>query len=335
MHKIFVPIYRYFHSHKTLMYVILAVTTLIFIFFGLKVKYEEDITKLLPTSSVESQLAFGSIQLKDKIYMQVTSAEEPLSPQVLSERMDEFTDLLFERDSSTHFISNILYKMEPEVAINALDFVLEHIPSFIDTSAYRDFEKALEPETIEKQMWVNYEQMMEDEAGDLTQAIAYDPLNLRGVVLGDVLLSASSSYNIIDGHLFCPDSTVAIAYLAPAFRSLDSRASTDFSKMLSRAQKDFELMYPDVKVHTHGDPIGSVSNAGRIRSDLVVTVGISLILIFILIGLCFRSLQFLWELLLPIIYGTAFSLACIYWLKGGMSLMALGLGAIILGVAIS
>ena len=146
MHKIFVPIYRYFHSHKTLMYVILAVTTLIFIFFGLKVKYEEDITKLLPTSSVESQLAFGSIQLKDKIYMQVTSAEEPLSPQVLSERMDEFTDLLFERDSSTHFISNILYKMEPEVAINALDFVLEHIPSFIDTSAYRDFEKALEPE---------------------------------------------------------------------------------------------------------------------------------------------------------------------------------------------
>ena len=335
MHKIFVPIYRYFHSHKTLMYVILAVTTLIFIFFGLKVKYEEDITKLLPTSSVESQLAFGSIQLKDKIYMQVTSAEEPLSPQVLSERMDEFTDLLFERDSSTHFISNILYKMEPEVAINALDFVLEHIPSFIDTSAYRDFEKALEPETIEKQMWVNYEQMMEDETGDLTQAIAYDPLNLRGVVLGDVLLSASSSYNIIDGHLFCPDSTVAIAYLAPAFRSLDSRASTDFSKMLSRAQKDFELMHPDVKVHTHGDPIGSVSNAGRIRSDLVVTVGISLILIFILIGLCFRSLQFLWELLLPIIYGTAFSLACIYWLKGGMSLMALGLGAIILGVAIS
>ena len=335
MQKIFVPIYRYFHSHKTLMYVILAVTTLIFIFFGLKVKYEEDITKLLPTSSVESQLAFGSIQLKDKIYMQVTSAEEPLSPQVLSERMDEFTNLLFERDSSTHFISNILYKMEPEVAINALDFVLEHIPSFIDTSAYRDFEKALEPETIEKQMWVNYEQMMEDETGDLTQAIAYDPLNLRGVVLGDVLLSASSSYNIIDGHLFCPDSTVAIAYLAPAFRSLDSRASTDFSKMLSRAQKDFEVMYPDVKVHTHGDPIGSVSNAGRIRSDLVVTVGISLILIFILIGLCFRSLQFLWELLLPIIYGTAFSLACIYWLKGGMSLMALGLGAIILGVAIS
>ena len=317
------------------MYIVLAITSMAFLFFGLQLHYEEDISKLLPSSSVESQLAFGSIELKDKIYIQVESAGERVSPEVLGARTDEFIELLFEKDSSTHFISNVLYKMEPEVAINALDFVLTHIPSFIDTSAYDDFEKMMEPDVIRTQMWVNYEQMMEDETGDLTQAIAYDPLNLRSVVLGDVLYSAMSGYNIIDGHLFCPDSTVAIAYLAPAFRSLDSWSSTEFSRMLKRAQKEFAASHPDVKVHAHGDPIGSVSNASRIRSDLVVTVGISLILILILIGFCFRSFPFIWKLLLPILYGTAFSLACIYWIKGGMSLMALGLGAIVLGVAIS
>ncbi len=317
------------------MYIVLAITSVVFLFFGLQLHYEEDISKLLPSSSVESQLAFGSIELKDKIYIQVESAGERVSPEVLGARTDEFIELLFEKDSSTHFISNVLYKMEPEVAINALDFVLTHIPSFIDTSAYDDFEKMMEPDVIRTQMWVNYEQMMEDETGDLTQAIAYDPLNLRSVVLGDVLYSAMSGYNIIDGHLFCPDSTVAIAYLAPAFRSLDSWSSTEFSRMLKRAQKEFAASHPDVKVHAHGDPIGSVSNASRIRSDLVVTVGISLILILILIGFCFRSFPFIWKLLLPILYGTAFSLACIYWIKGGMSLMALGLGAIVLGVAIS
>ncbi len=335
MHKIFLPLYHYFSKHKTLMYIVLAITSVVFLFFGLRLHYEEDISKLLPSSSVESQLAFGSIELKDKIYIQVESAGERVSPEVLGARTDEFIELLFEKDSSTHFISNVLYKMEPEVAINALDFVLTHIPSFIDTSAYDDFEKMMEPDVIRTQMWVNYEQMMEDETGDLTQAIAYDPLNLRSVVLGDVLYSAMSGYNIIDGHLFCPDSTVAIAYLAPAFRSLDSWSSTEFSRMLKRAQKEFAASHPDVKVHAHGDPIGSVSNASRIRSDLVVTVGISLILILILIGFCFRSFPFIWKLLLPILYGTAFSLACIYWIKGGMSLMALGLGAIVLGVAIS
>ena len=335
MHRIFLPIYRFFEKHKLLMYIILVATSLLFLYFGLQLKYEEDISKLLPESSVESQLAFSSIELKDKIYIQVTSAAEPVGPEVLAERTEEFIDLLYEKDSTGRFISNVLYKLEPELAINGLDFVLEHIPSFIDTSAYADFEKALEPEAVEKQMWVNYNMMMEDETGDITQAIAYDPLNLRGVVLGDAIEGAIGSFTIIDGQLFCPDSTVALAYLAPAFRSLNSMASTEFSQMLSKAQQEFGISHPDVKVHVHGDPIGSVSNAGRIKSDLMVTVGISLVLILVLIGLCFRSFPFIWKLLLPILYGTVLSLACIYWLKGGMSLMALGLGAIVLGVAIS
>ena len=335
MHKVFLPIFHYFSNHKVLMYIILATTALLFLFFGLKLKYEEDISKLLPSSSVESQLAFTSIELKDKIYLQVTSADEPLSPETLCERADEFVDLLFEKDSSSHFISNILYKMEPELAINGLDFMLEHLPSFVDTSAYAAFEEALQPEAVEAQMWVNYEQMMEDETGDITQAIAYDPLNLRHAIIGDAMEGALGNFNIIDGHLFCPDSTVALAYLAPAFRSLDSKAATEFSRMLKHAKKEFEASHPDVKVHAHGDPIGSVSNSRRIKSDLVVTVGISIVLILILIGLCFRSLPFIWKLLFPIFYGVAFSLACIYWIKGGMSLMALGLGAVVLGVGIS
>ncbi|MCR5658032.1 MAG: MMPL family transporter [Bacteroidales bacterium] len=335
MHKIFLPLYRYFSSHKPLMYIVLAVTSFLFLFFGLKLTYEEDISKLLPSSSVESQLAFSSIELKDKIYLQVTSADEPLSPESLCERMDEFIALLFEKDSTSHLISNVLYKMEPELALNGLDFILEHLPSFVDTLAYPAFESALQPEAVENQMWVNYEQMMEDEMGDITQAIAYDPLNLRKAVIGDAMAGAIGNFNIIDGHFFCPDSTVALAYLAPSFRSLNSQAATAFSKMLSDTQKEFDASHPDVKVHAHGDPIGSVSNAGRIKSDLVVTVGISIVLILILIGLCFRSFPFIWKLLLPILYGTAFSLACIYWIKGGMSLMALGLGAVVLGVAIS
>ena len=215
MHKIFLPLYRYFSGHKPLMYIILTVTTLVFLFFGLQLKYEEDISRLLPSSSVESQLAFTSIELKDKIYIQVTSADQPLAPEILCERTDEFIDLLFEKDSSNHFISNVLYKMEPDMAINGLDFVLEHLPSFVDTTAYPAFEAALQPEAVEAQMWVNYEQMMEDETGDITQTIAYDPLNLRKAVLGDAMEGAIGNFNIIDGHLFCPDSTVVLWIQSP------------------------------------------------------------------------------------------------------------------------
>ena len=335
MHRIFVPIYNYFKNHRSWVYFLIAITSLVFLYFGLKVKFEEDISKLLPSSSVESQLAFSSIALKDKIFLQVTSSEEKVSVEELGEHTDEFVEMLLEKDSSSHFIANILYKMEPEVGINALDFVLSNLPSFVDTAAYTAFSRALEPEAVEAQMRIDYDLLMEDETGDVTQMIAYDPLNLKEAVIGDLLNGALGGYTIIDGHFFCPDSTVTISYLAPAFKSLDSRSARNFTRLLTQTCQEFESMHPEVKVYVHGDPIGSVSNAGRIRSDLVVTVGISILLILIVIGFCFRSFAFLWKLLLPILYGTLFSLACIYWIRGEMSLMALGLGAIVLGVAIS
>ena len=335
MHKIFIPIYRFFKGRQVLMYLIMAVTFLVFLFFGLQLHFEEDITKLLPSSSVESQLAFGSIGLKDKVFIQVTSSGDRLAPEEIGEMTDAFVDMLFERDSQSRYISNILYRMEPEVGLNALDFVLEHVPSFVDTSAYRAFAKAIEPEAIAVQMQADYDLLMEDETGDALQMIAYDPLNLKEAVLGNMLQGAVGGFNIIDGHFFCADSTVTIAYLAPAFKTLDSKSARNFARMMSRTKRDFETLHPEVKVLVHGDPIGSVSNAGRIRSDLVVTVGISLVLILILLGLCFKSFPFMWKLLLPIVYGTAFSLAVIYWYRGEMSLMSLGLGAIVLGVAIS
>ena len=335
MHRIFLPIYHFFQQHRTLMYLLMGVTFLVFLFFGLRVKYDENIASLLPSSDVESQFAFSSIELKDKIYIQITSAGDPCEPEVLAERMDQFTDLLLERDSTSHFISNILVRMEPEVGLNALDYVLEHLPSFVDTSAYTAFAQALEPSTVQAQMERNYELMMADETGDITQMIAYDPLDLKTAIVGDLLEGGLSGYNIIDGHFFCPDSTVAIAWLAPAFKSLDSKSARAFARKLSRSQREFGRLHPEVKVYAHGEPIGSVSNAGRIRSDLLVTVGISLLLILLLLGFFFRSIGFIARLLLPIAYGSTFSLAFIYWIKGGMSLMALGMGAIVLGVAIS
>ena len=336
MHRIFLPIYHFFHSHKVLMYVVMAVSFALFAFFGLKVKYEEDIFALMPESSVESQLAFGSIGLKDKVYLQIVeSGERRVESEELGTLMDELEERLMAADSATGYIANILSRIEAETGLNALDFVLEHLPSFVDTTAYAAFAEALEPEAARARMEQNYELLMADETGAATQMIANDPLGLREAILGDMLDGVKSSYTLVDGHFFCPDSTVALAWLAPAFPSSDSKTATKFAKMLSHCIDKFESEHPEVKVHAHGSPLAGVSNSGRIKSDLALTVAISLVLILILIGFFFRSAAFLWKQLLPILYGTAFALACIYWIQGGMSLMALGISVIILGVALS
>ena len=342
MHRVFVPIYRFFRSHKALLYVLLALSTLVFVFFGTKLRYEEDVAKLLPRSSVESELAFSDIGLKDKIFIQITAAdaETPLDTWTLSDYIDEFTDALEQRDSTGKYIRSILRSLDAETALGAMDYGFEHLPSLIDTGFYEAFAAALEPAALDAQMARNLELIESDMTGETTRLVCTDPFALRDIFLARLMPEGAmdgsvGDYTIENSHFFCPDRTVAMAFLSPSFQQTDSGTSTKFSRILNQERKAFEAAHPDARIYFHGAPLGAVSNAGTIKQDLVWTVGISLLVILTILLLAFHRLRFIAHLLLPVVYGTFFALACVYWIKGYMSLMALGIGAIILGVALS
>ncbi len=342
MHRVFVPIYRFFRSHKALLYVLLALSTLVFVIFGTKLRYEEDVAKLLPRSSVESELAFSDIGLKDKIFIQITSAdaETPLDTWTLSDYIDEFTDALEQRDSTGKYIRSILRSLDAETALGAMDYGFEHLPSLIDTGFYEAFAAALEPAALDAQMARNLELIESDLTGETTRLVCTDPFALRDIFLARLMPEGAmdgsvGDYTIENSHFFCPDRTVAMAFLSPSFQQTDSGTSTKFARILNQERKAFEAAHPDARIYFHGAPLGAVSNAGTIKQDLVWTVGISLLVILTILLLAFHRLRFIAHLLLPVVYGTFFALACVYWIKGYMSLMALGIGAIILGVALS
>ena len=339
MHRVFVPIYHYFQRHKGLLYLLLAGSFLLFLAFGIRLRYEEDIVKLLPRSSTDSELAFSDIGLKDKVFIQVTSADpaSPLDPATLAAYMDEYCEALLQRDSASHHITGILYQLDMGTMLGAVDYAFEHLPCFIDTSLYAAFEAALQPEAVEAAMQENLALLEADETGEATQFVTMDPLGLRNILLEEIMPSDGNvgGYTIEEGHFFCPDKTVALAFLSPGFNSMDSGAGTRFYKMMSREHKAFEAAHPDARVYAHGTPLSSVSNASTIKGDLLMTVGLSLLVILVILLLSFHSWTFIWQQIVPILYGSVFALACMYWVKGFMSLMALGLGAIVLGVAIS
>ena len=338
MHRIFLPIYKFFQKNKALLYIVLIASTAVFGWFGAKLEYEEDIIKLLPRSSTSNELAFSDIGLIDKIFVQVTSRDtlNPLAPEELGALVEEYCTTLEQRDSSTHYLKGVFSALDIDTALEAMDFGLSHLPSFIDTSWYRLIEQKLEPEAFQEQMAKNYEIVMADETGEDTQLVSMDPLSLRDL-LGEILGQTTSmgGVTIYDGHLFCPDKTVALAFLSPSFTSTNSGAATKLVRMMDQLKVEFEAEHPDAHILVHGNPQGSVSNASTIKRDLVWSIGLSLLLILIIMILSFHKLAFLWQQVVPVLYGTVFSLACMYWIKGYMSLMALGISAIVLGVGIS
>ena len=323
MHRIFVPIYQYFQKHKGLLYGLLAASALVFLFFGTRLRYEEDIIKLMPRSSLDSELAFSDIGLKDKIFIQITSRdpEQPLDTWTLGSYVDEFTDAVRSRDTAGCYIVGILSALEVETALGAMDYGFEHLPTFIDTAYYDDFAAALEPAAVEAQMQRNVELIEADMTGETTQLVCTDPFGLRNLFLADILPEEGGSiggFTVVDGHFFCPDQTVALAFITPAFTQTDSYNSIRFSRILNQERKTFEATHPDARVLFHGTPLGAVSNSGTIKRDLALTVGISLVIILVILLLCFRRGTFIFHMIAPVVYGTFFALACLYWIKGSM-----------------
>lgn len=351
MERIFIPIYHFLHQRRWLMYTLLVASSVIFVYFGLKVEYEENIAKLLPQTeaATESGLAFGNLRVKDKIFIQLTAKESPhaenpmevsaeeITPTYLAECTDELVESLMAKDTATHYIAHILSRIDDDLLVNGLDYALMNVPTFVDESCYPAFDSLLAPEAIERQMMLNYDLVMNDEEGSVSTMVGQDPAALRMALLpqGKALAGGIGGYTMIDGQLFAPDSTAALAFLSPNFNAFNSKAGTYLIGMLEEEIANFEEAHPEIEVLFHGSPVQSVFNSRQIKADLALTVGLSLLVICIVIGLCFRNKSTLWMLLAPVVYGAFFALACIWWIKGGMSLMAMGIGAIVLGVALS
>ena len=322
---IFVKIYRFFTKHKFLLYALMVVSSVIFAVFAAKAHFEEDLMKLLPKSDKsESGLVFGNVKVKDKLFMQMTGA----APEVMVGYVDELMDSILANDEG---IANTLYRLEPDMALNALDYAMMHVPSFVDTTMYARFDSAIAH--ADETMARNYEMIMNDETGMASELVSTDPLALRECLMPDI--SGGMGFTLIDGHLFCADSTVALMFISPDFQTFNSQASHKLVSHLNHCVEQFRQTHPDVEVLMHGGAVESVGNASTMKRDIGITIGISLVLILLYLCLSFKSYNIIWQNVLPIIYGTIFALACMYWIKGGMSLMSLGVGSVILGVALS
>ena len=339
------------------MWLLMLGSAVVFAVFGFRLHYEENIIKLLPQTdnSASYELVFSNLKVKDKVFIQIApkgfsvekvGTEPTLDAQTLSDRCDEFIDSLTVRDGGK-YIASVLCCLDDDMMMNAMDYAVAEFPTFVAPECYAAFDSLLTWESIRVQMSRNAEMLENDEDGNMSMLVGYDPAGLRygmltslkkavgGTAVAGAGETVGTGMTLKNRHLFTGDGNVVMAFVAPGFDYMDSRASAGFVDMIEKEIESFEARHPEVDVFMHGAPAMSANNSRRIKTDLVMTVGISHLLIILLISLFFKNKSSLLLLLSPVAYGTLAALAMMYWIKGSMSLMAVGIGAIVLGVALS
>ena len=344
MTDLVIKLYRALGKNRALFYTLLVASSLLFVFLGSKVVYEEDISKLLPSTdeSKSAGFAFNNLKVKDKIFLEFllkdTTAYNEESLYTLAEASDAFADSLLLQDTATNYIADLTWRLDDYILQDALGYLFENVPQFLDGRFYPALDSILNPAYADEVMAENVELLYSAQGMFWYDIVRTDPLAMRKIFMEqnkDIAGMMGGTYKVVEGHFFTPDSTVALAFLSPNFKAFDSQQGTFLVEMLEREIEKFEAANPEIEVLFHGAPVQSVFNSRQIKSDLATTLSFSLVLICLIIWFCFRNKSTLAMLLLPVVYGAFFALSGIYIIKGGMSLMALGIGAIVLGVALS
>ena len=147
MTRLNIALYKFFSKHKSLMYSLMILSFLIFGYLGSKLVYEEDITKLLPSTETggNEQLVFRNLKVKDKIFVLFTGDE----PEKLSMICDDFMSVISNADSTNVLLDNVLYDFDEEMLIDAVGYLYDNAPVFIPTSSYDAIEESLSVVTLE------------------------------------------------------------------------------------------------------------------------------------------------------------------------------------------
>lgn len=340
MNKLNLKIFAFFKKHKALLYTIIIVLMGLFIYFGTKVQFDEDISKIFPSTQIGSSenLVFEDLKVKDKIFLLFVPKSDSVEMDQMVELCDAFVDSLLIKDTSTQYIDNILSQVDGDLFVNCISYLYENAAVFLDEKDLQQIDLLLNEDSINKQMESNYNTILSASGMAYYDLIRNDPVAFRNVLMykGEQLReSLGGNYLVYENHFFTPDSTIGLAFLSPNFKSFDSKSGTKLVKNLEKEIAAFQTAHPDMEILMHGAPINSAFNSRQIKQDLVMTLGISIIIVCALIFFCFKNPSTLPLLILPVVLGMFFGLTFIYFFKGSMSLISLGIGAIILGIALS
>ena len=339
-----IKIYRFFRNHRAVFWVSMIALYAFFGYFASKIYLEEDINKLMPSSKNEdgtTKLAFANLRIKDKTFL-LFEGKNGASVEHITEICDAFIDSLESRnaamDSTQQVIGNIFYRLPDDLMLDVIDYMSEHLPAYIDTSVYTRLDAMLTYPHMKQQMKANHDDLLSPVGSMFPELIQTDPVGLRGLLMEQMkpfTEGAAGSYKTLNGHFFVQDSTVCVAFITPMYSATNTGQGSTLFRILNDQIEQFSASAPDVKISYHGTPASGFYNSWRIKSDLKGTIIGSLVLVLIFISICFRNYNTIPLLLLPVVFGTLFGLAAMYFIKGHFSLLALGIGAVVLGVALS
>lgn len=334
MHKFFIRVHYFVQNNRLLSLATAFLFLIVFGFFASKIRFEEDITRIIPknenadiATKVLKQLNFS-----DKITV-IIEKDKNGSIDDLTQTANDFIDSL---NSCEPYIKNIQGKVDDENIQQTFDFVYQNLPYFLDENDYVTLDKKLTNDSISKQVESNYRTLISPTGIIAKDFIVNDPLGISFIALKKLQqLSIGDDFILKDGFIITKDESTLLLFINPKLSGSETEKNTLFVDELNNIKSKFnEVNQGKVTLDYFGSSFIAVANAKQIKTDILTTILVSLGTLMLILIVFYRKLLIPVIIFIPTIFGVVTAIACLYFIRGTISAISLSVGAVLLGVTI-
>ncbi len=338
MANLFLHIYQYFAANRKVFFAVFISLFLITGFFALKIKPEEDISKILPKDRQSEKLneLLQHARFADRLVLMVSLKDSGhRSPELLAAFSDSFATLV--RNRYPELIRSVEERINDSLAPQLTDIIIRNLPVFLEADDYSLFDSLDNRQQLKEILSRDIRTLSSPSGFALKSVISRDPVGITYPAFKKIRqLQYDENFDLYDGHIISKEGRYMLVFIGPAYPSnntgKNSRLLSGIEQTLSSLQSG---RFENIETSYFGTVAVAAGNALQLRRDSILTMAITAFFLIFFIAWYFKKKRAPLLILLPVLLGALFSLSLIYWIKGTISVIALAAGSVVLGIAIN
>jgi len=338
MAKFFISIYNYFEKKRAVFFAIFFSCFLLAGWFALHVRFEEDISKILPKDKKIEKLneVFQNSKFADKLVVMVSLKDTHAiaQPDSLAVFAEQFTSALHEKLAP--YINKIDDRVNDDLTLDLYNHITDHLPIYLDERDYVSIDSLIQPERVRASLENDIRTLTSPAGIALKKMITNDPIGISFLGLKKMQqLQYDEHFELFDNYVITKDHKSLLLFITPAYPPNNTGKNAIFLKGIDAVNDSLSKSFKNIESSYFGATAVSTGNALQLRKDTMLTQGVTIVFLIFFIGFYFRKKRAPFLILIPVAFGALFSLSMIYFIKGSISVIALGTGSVILGIAVN
>jgi 1-acyl-sn-glycerol-3-phosphate acyltransferase len=332
VHQFFLTIYQFANKNKFRSIGITLVVLFAFGFFARQISFQENINQLIPSneqSNITTKV-LEQVNFADKITI-IISGKNNGSSEDLVQYANQFLDSI--DVNCKPYISKVQGKIDEENIKGTFDFVYANLPLFLDKNDYATIQGKLQKDSISNVVEADYKSLISPTGIVSKDFILRDPLGISFIALKKLQqLSVGDDFELENGFVLTKDKKNLLLFISTKLPTNETDKNTVFIEKLNEIKNNLNSKFRDKVTMTYfGSTPVAVANATQIKADVKNTSIFAAVSLILILAFFYRNISTPILIFIPSIFGALFALAVLYFVKGSISAISLGISSILLG----